>query len=178
MDVLLRPEYQLETISPPCSVVEITDSDALQPRCNVTVDDDGVYISLPPLPVKYKKNTAKQMLDYGLYYASEIEKRCGSLTEIIDGYGRKHLSFFFVWSTDRARIPDCDDVDIKKVIDAIMMETATKDGGETLSIDLQNLRDDRLPEGTYIKISKENQREKTQKYEDFLARFGEKFSRL
>lgn len=91
--------------------------------------------------------------DYRRYFCSELEQKLHSVIDSVDIPAQKNVCMLAIYHRN-GMIPDTDNLDTKKIVDALTEPLPGGDRGGLCSFCSASLQTDLLPEGTYFWIKK------------------------
>lgn len=83
----------------------------------------------------------------------EVDKKMEEYDNIIKHFQQKNITVLSVYSDDKKDIPDAENLDSKKIIDAITRYFPGTDSGETTSIFQLCIKNNMIQEGAYFIIT-------------------------
>lgn len=126
-------------------------------RIFTTVVDGILYIKLPLLWTKYayksRMNGNFVRSDYLHWFTRNLDTSLSMIADKMPHFKEKNIHFMYVISCDRVDASDTDSYDTKAIIDTIASHTLGGDGAFVCSHSACSIREDNLPEGTYITVS-------------------------
>lgn len=120
----------------------------------VVIENDCIFVKTPPLFNRNKHWFGKGQVDYFALFSQILEKKMSDKISELPRYIKKNVNGLFVYSAGNWDIPDADNVDTKKVVDAITRPLPGGDAGNTCSFSFASARSERLAPGAYFTVSK------------------------
>ena len=93
-------------------------------------------------------------VDYHSFFAPEVERALDRVDSKIPMFFDKNICVLSVYREERTMLPDAENLDSKRIIDAILHRFPGSDGGKYCSIFQACFHDRELPEGAYFVLSK------------------------
>ena len=91
--------------------------------------------------------------DYHSFFAPEVDRKLGSMATRLPQFLSKNISVLSVYPESKQRLPDAENLDSKKIIDAILWRFPGTDSGKFCSIFQACVQNDTILEGTYFIVS-------------------------
>lgn len=121
---------------------------------SVIIENDCVFVKTPPLFNRNRHWFGKGQVDYFELFSTIVEQKMLEKMAELPCYTKKNVNGLFVYETGNWEIPDADNVDTKKIVDAITRFLPGGDSGNTCSFSFASIRSNELAPGAYFTISK------------------------
>lgn len=92
-------------------------------------------------------------VDYHSFFAPEVERTLDGFEGEIPAFSYKNICVLSAYREERTMLPDAENLDSKRIIDAILHRFPGSDGGKYCSVFQACFHDQELPEGAYFIVS-------------------------
>ena len=120
---------------------------------SVVVDGECLYVKTPPLFNRNKHWCGRGCVDYFELFAPIVEQKMQENILILPQYTEKNIQILFVEPPAQS-LPDADNMDTKKVIDAITKFLPGGDSGTCCSFSLASIYSKNLSPGAYFTVTR------------------------
>ena len=121
------------------------------------VFDGNLYVKTPLLlnrnHLVRSSGSGSFSQDYNHFFCGQVDKKLREIQDIIPQFSYKNVNILAVYNLSRQAIPDTDNLDTKKIIDAITDFFPGGDGGGKCSFSSASIQTDEIDEGTYFTVS-------------------------
>lgn len=125
---------------------------------DLLIIDEMLIVKTPPLLNKYKtyrsSGKSKYIQDYLPFFAYEVSKKMSDYSNKIPQYASKNITVFSVYPTGFGELPDAENLDSKRIIDAITEHFPATDNGKFCSIYQLCISSDKIQQGAYFIVTK------------------------
>lgn len=121
---------------------------------SVIIENDCIFVKTPPLFNRNRHWFGKGQVDYFELFSTIVEQKMMERIAELPCFTKKNVNGLFVYGAGDWEIPDADNVDTKKVVDAITRFLPGGDSGNTCSFSFASIRSNELAPGAYFTVSK------------------------
>lgn len=119
----------------------------------VFVENSAIYVKTPHLANRNKHGIRHSTVDYCEFFAPAVERKMKIVEAQLPIFLEKNIDILVVYPKETAYIPDAENLDSKKVVDAITRPLIGGDSGECCSFSSKVIRTDRLAPGSYFSVT-------------------------
>ena len=138
-----------------CEDFSLSDKQSIpyEGEVKIVVEGNAFYVKTPHLPNRNKHGIQKSMVDYFEIFAPAVEKKMRNIMDALPLFLEKNVDVLGVYPEGTGYIPDAENLDSKKIVDAITRPLLGGDSGECCSYSCKVICSDRLSPGTYFSVT-------------------------